>query len=55
MIGNARPDKNVKYTPQTKEVQLASDGYYYTVRCSVCKRTRPSLVILCNERGKCMR
>jgi hypothetical protein len=55
MAVNRRPNKNVQYSSQVKEVQLASDGYYYTVRCSICKRTKPSLVILCNEIGKCVR
>lgn len=55
MITNARPNKNKHYSSKAKEIQLAADGYAYTVRCAICKRTRPSLVILCNERGICMR
>ncbi len=55
MAVNRRPNKNAQYTSQAKEVQLASDGNYFAVRCSVCKRTKPSLVILCNEKGKCIR
>lgn len=55
MAVNRRPNKNVQYTSQAHEVQLVSDGNHFAVRCSVCKRTKPSLVILCNEIGKCVR
>lgn len=55
MIRNARPNRNKRFIPKVREVQLSIDGSYLKLRCAQCRRDHPILSVQCQEAQKCLR